>query len=206
MEENPVRNRSIITRHYSGETLKSIAASIGLSYDTTVQWAGRHRGKIFNSIENGTDISTVAEEYSLPFEVIMQICEREFNKRADRQARDKARAEEREEEWIEYIDGVQDDAFEQFQKGEGVNSIAEDHGIGESAILSYIEDELSKRIHGRGEVLFEKYKNGVGVEKLVSEYLLSYEEVLRRISDELTIRTRENIPINKKRPQFPAGA
>ena len=75
MTENLVRNREIISRYYAGETLKTIAQSIGLSYGRTCELAQRDRKRILARYRAGEDVDLIIGEYNIDVESAFKIIE-----------------------------------------------------------------------------------------------------------------------------------
>jgi len=146
MTENLVRNREIISRYYAGETLKTIAQSIGLSYGRTCELAQRDRKRILARYRAGEDVDLIIGEYNIDVESAFKIIEIETIREEGHKARERAWEAEQAIAWDRYVEGLSEDIYGCFKNGESVEGIALDNALSRDDVLRFLEDELAKRI------------------------------------------------------------
>lgn len=146
LKEDVTRNKSIISRNYAGETLKSIAQSIGLSYGRTCELAQRDRKRILARFRAGEEVDLIISDYNIDYKSALKIIDIETIREDEYKAREHAWKAEQAIAWDRYVEGMSNDIYECFKNGERVDDIASDNALSRDDVLRFLEDELAKRI------------------------------------------------------------
>lgn len=119
--EKVERNRSILQRHYAGETMAKIAKDYPeITYATVVGQVQRQREDIHKAYSNGTPVQEICEKYGLPNFDIVSIFEDQERRILESQARRDAEDRELEHRNYQYElsmqNSVANDALDELQQ------------------------------------------------------------------------------------------
>ncbi|MBL1435539.1 MAG: hypothetical protein COB08_004995 [Rhodobacteraceae bacterium] len=151
--EKVSRNRAIIARHAVGESYKSIAVSLGISYGRVLELAARERDRIFKLMLDDavtTEPKALMAEYSVSEEALSNIVAAELDKFRKRQHEDYLRELKCDKEENEYLVRQASDFYVDFVSGSSIDEMSEESGIAESDILSLVTTHLHVLIEKHG--------------------------------------------------------